>query len=181
MSHSSPSNGVHETSRPWLKKQHEARRQRTIDIVKATVDRLVREEQTVTIEAICRLSPELDPQGKGVKKAGVLDNPVAHAYYREHSASYQLAQRRKHSLSRKKPISSQPLRIDPKRDVDRARQRYVQQSKADLVERLLSVEHAYAEMQQQLARLQFEMVALQQNQVEAMQHKRRNDAKKVEG
>ncbi len=164
MSQSSPSNSAPETSRPWLKKHHEARRQRTVDIVKATVDRLVREGQTVTIEAICQLSPEVDPQGKGVKKASVLDNPVAHAYYREHSTSYQTAQRRKHRLSRQKPMSSRSLRIDSNRNVDRARQRYVQWSKADLVERLLSIEQAYAEMQQQLARLQFEMVAPQQNQ-----------------
>src|SRR5258706_4379342 len=113
MHHNSPSNASTETSRPWLKKHHEARRQRTVAIVKATVDRLVREGQTVTIEAICRLSPEVDPQGKGVKKAGVLGNGEAHAYYRQHSSSYQLAHRRNPRLSgsRRRQETSQPLHI----------------------------------------------------------------------
>ena len=41
MSHNSPLNETPQTTttRPWLKKYHEARRQRTIDLVKATVDR----------------------------------------------------------------------------------------------------------------------------------------------
>lgn len=79
--------------RPWLKTYHEARKQRTADIVKATIDQLVYEERPVTVEAICQRSVEVDPQGKGVKKAGILGNAVAHAYYRQHSASYQCAQR----------------------------------------------------------------------------------------
>ena len=40
--------------------------------------------------------------------------------------------------------------------------RYLRESKAALVERLLSVEQAYLESQQQLARLQFELLDQQQ-------------------
>ncbi len=181
MSQSSPSNTASEMSRPWLKKHHEARRQRTVDIVKATVDRLVREGQTVTIEAICNLSPEVDPQGKGIKKAGVLDNLVAHAYYREHSASYQLAQRRKRRQAGKRQMVTQPARIDPNRDVSRVRSRYMQQTKADLVERLLTVEQAYAESQQQLARLQFQLLEQQQKLEERILREKRHHKQQVEG
>jgi hypothetical protein len=163
-------------TRPWLKKHHEARRQRTVDIVKATVDRLVQEGQTVTIEAICRRSPEVDPQGKGIKKAGVLGNEEAHAYYRQHSSSYQLAQGRTSHLTRSRQgrATTPPPRIDPERDVDRARQRYLKQSKVDLVERLLNVEQAYAENQQRLARLQFELVEMQQKRGEGRQPARQS-------
>ncbi len=113
------------------------------------------------------LSRELDPNGKGVQKAGVLDNPEAHAYYREHSASYQTYQRRngrRVGRSVRAPVIGQAhsTRIDPDRNVDRARRRYMQASKADLVERLLEVEQEYAQTQQQLARLQFALLEAQQ-------------------
>lgn len=144
---------------PWLEKHYEEKRQRTVRLVKAAVDQLVKEEQTVTIEAICRRSAEVDHEGRGVKKSAILENPVAHAYYRQHSASYQTAKNRQR---RSKPTTSQKqtrrLRIEPRRDVNRTYYRYLRLNKADLVERLLTVEQAYAESQQQLARLQFELL-----------------------
>lgn len=151
----------HATPRPWLKTYHAARKQRTVDVVRATVDQLVHEGCSVTIEAICRLSVEVDPQGKGVRKAGILGNEVAYAYYREHSLSYQKAHRRKHPLAKGKQRTASSVSIDPNRDISRARSRYLSRTKVDLVERLLMVEQAYAECQQQLARLQFALVDLQ--------------------
>ena len=59
------------------------------------MDRLLSEKQTVTIEAICRTSTELDLEGWGVKKSSILENQEAYAYYREHSISYRVAQGRK--------------------------------------------------------------------------------------
>ena len=150
--------------RPWLNTYHEARKQQTIEIVRATVDHLVREERTVTIEAICRLSVEVDPQGKGVRKAGILGNEVAYAYYREHSSSYQMAHQRSHRFEKGKQRTASSvsrISIDPNRDISRVRSRYLSRTKADLVERLLTVEQAYAECQQQLARLQFALVDVQ--------------------
>jgi hypothetical protein len=141
-----------------------------VRLVKTTVDLLLKEGQTVTLEAICTRSSEVDPEGKGIKKAGIIGNAEAHAYYRKHSSTYQRGlgyQRRK---GRNKRMSVQPSRIDADRDVERARQRYLLQPKADLAERLLSVEQAYATCQQQLASLQFELVDLQQ-QLENAQRK----------
>jgi hypothetical protein len=161
MNHDSPSNSEAKTPRPWLRAHHEARRKRTVELVQGAVDRLVLEKQTVTIEAICRMSKEIDPQGKGIKKAGVLGNAEAHAYYQKHSSSYQMAQGRKHHSIRKGHELAQLPRIDSDRDVNRVRQRYLKRSRADLVERLLSVEQAYAQLQLQLAHLQFEMIELQ--------------------
>jgi hypothetical protein len=138
-----------------------------VDLVKETVDRLLHEGQTVTLEAICTRSRELDPQGKGIKKAGIIGNAEAHAYYCKHSSTYQRGlgyQRRK---GRNKRVPAQPSRIDADRDVDRARQRYLLQPKADLVERLLAVERGYAHAQQQLTQLQFELLTLQEQLEEA--------------
>jgi hypothetical protein len=157
---------------PWLIKHYEEKRLRTIRLVKAAVDRLLSEKQTVTIEAICRKSAELDSEGRGVKKSSILENPVAHAYYREHSASYRIAQGRKGRTRRKGqpaevPAPPKQLRVDPKRDVERVRYRYLQLTKHEIVERLLMVEQFYAENQEQLARLQFEMAEMQLYQREA--------------
>ena len=178
------SNTEAKRSRPWLQAHYEARKKRTVDLVKASVDRLAREKQAVTIEAICRLSKEIDPLSKGVKKAGILGNVEAHAYYQKHSLSYQIAQGRKRPPARKGQAIAQPLRIDPDRDVNRVRQRYLKQTKADLVDRLLIVEQAHAQGQMQLARLQFELIELielQTNQEEAAHLARLPGSPKVKG
>jgi hypothetical protein len=136
-----------------------------VRLVKVAVDQLVKDQQTVTIEAICRKSAEIDPEGRGVKKSAILENTDAHAYYRKHSTSYQAMKQR---TKRKSPSSvSQVLHVDPNRDVDRARYRYLQMTKAEMVERLLTVEQAFAEAQRQLAHLQFELLEIQQMQTKS--------------
>ncbi len=79
--------------------------------------------------------------------------------------------RRLEHLSDTDPPSCQ-REVLPERDVGRVRQRYLKQSKVDLVERLLIVEQAYAENQQQLARLQFELLEIQQKRGEGRQQAR---------
>ncbi len=146
---------------PWLLKHYEEKRQRTVSLVKTAVDRLLTEKQKVTIEAICRTSVELDSEGRGVKKSAIMENLQAHAYYREHSDSYRAAQARKQQRVRQGKSPPQPaqlLCIDPKRDRERVRYRYLQMTKADLVERLLGVEQAYADVHQHLVQLQFQLV-----------------------
>lgn len=157
---------------PWLQKHYQEKRERTVRLVKTTVDQLVKEKQTVTIEAICRKSLELDPAGRGIKKSAILENPEAHAYYRTHSMSYQLAKRRNRKVTRRRESAAptaQLLRIDPQRDVDRARYRYLHMPKAELVERLLTVEQAYAEEHDRLAHLQFQLLD-QEHQRAEQQH-----------
>jgi hypothetical protein len=147
------SDGVREP-RPWLQKHYQEKRERTIRLVKAAVDQLIKEQQTVTIEAICRKSTEVDPDGRGIRKSAILENSEAHAYYRQHSKSYQVAQARKRQ-GKSASVKAMPVRIDPHRDVDRARYRYLQMTKPEVVERLLTVEQAYADLAEQQASLQF--------------------------
>jgi uncharacterized Ntn-hydrolase superfamily protein len=157
---------------PWLQKHYQEKRERTIRLVKAAVDQLVKEKQAVTIEAICHKSAEIDAEGRGVKKSALLENQEAHAYYREHSSSYQAIQARKRQgKSAKVPAQAHPLRIDSHRDVDRARYRYLQMTKPEIVDRLLHVEQAYAELSEQLTRLQFAWAEREQ-QIEANRSKR---------
>ncbi len=61
----STSKATDEPSPRWLEKYYEATRQHTVSLVKAAVDCLVQDEQTVTIEAISKQSQRLDPLGKG--------------------------------------------------------------------------------------------------------------------
>src|SRR6266567_1080214 len=149
---------------PWLQKHYQEKRERTVRLVKAAVDQLTKEKQAVTIEAICHKSIEMDSEGRGIKKSALLENPEAHAYYREHSASYRATQTRKRTnKSMKVSVKTHPLRIDPQRDVDRARYRYLQMTKPEIVERLLQVEQAYGELTEQQARLQFAWMEREQH------------------
>ncbi len=152
-------NAPPEHPRPWLVQHYEATRQRTSDLVKTTVDCLIQDGQTVTIEAICQRSQQLDPQGKGIKKAGILGNAEAYAYYRQHSTS---RRRTSGHASRQLLATAYRLPTDPQRDLKQLRRRYSRERKPDLVERLLAVEQAYIESQQHLARLQFELLEQQQ-------------------
>jgi hypothetical protein len=160
------SNTTQEPPRPWLLQHYAATRQRTIDLVKMTVDRLIQEKQKVTIESICKRSQHLDPRGKGIKKAGILGNAEAYAYYQQYRAHRPSPPRQ---ISRQAAVTYR-LPTDPGRDLGAVRRRYLRERKPDLVERLLLVEQAYIESQQQLARLQFELLEQQQK----VQKKREN-------
>ncbi len=135
----------------------------------------------MTIEAICHKSLTLDPEGRGIKKSAILENAEAHAYYQKHSTSYRTMKQR-NQKQKGKPVTAdpQPLRIDPNRNVDRARYRYLQLTKAEIVERLLIVEQAYAEVHQQLTQLQFHLVELQHQQAEERRQTRRQSKQKGE-
>jgi hypothetical protein len=158
----STSNAIREPSRPWLEKHYEATRQRTGSLVKTAVDHLIRHGQTVTIEAIGQQSQQLDPLGKGVKKAGILGNAEAYAYYRQHS-THRRAGDRKTRSPRRSASARYSLPTALHRDLQQVRRRYLRESKHDLVERLVTVEQAYLESQQQLAHLQFEILEQQQH------------------
>lgn len=156
---------------PWLQKHYQEKRKRTIRLVKAAVDQLVKEKQTVTIEVICHTSAQIDEEGRGVKKSAVLENQEAHAYYRAHSVSYRAAACKRTGKAAKTSAQAHPLRVDLHRDADRARYRSLQMTRPEIVERLLQVEHAYAELAEQQARLQFEWLELQLQRAEVKRDK----------
>ncbi len=140
MTRYSMSNTTPEQDRPWLQQHYQAVRERTVRLVKAAVDRLVKDGRAVTIEAICQQSQQLDPQDQ------------------QHRPSHAATSRRaSHKAGR-----THRLPTDPGRDPGAVRRRYLRERKPDLVERLLFVEQAYIESQQQLARLQFELLDQQQ-------------------
>jgi hypothetical protein len=168
MNPDSTSNTKPEHPRPWLVPHYVATRQRTADLVKTTVDRLIQGGQKITLEAICKLSRELDPQGKGITKDGILGNTEAYAYCQQRRTSPKRTPNRRSSGS---VTTTSRLPTDPQRDLNQVRRRYLRERKPDLVERLLTVEQAYIDSQQQLARLQFELLEKQQEEQKKHQNR----------
>jgi len=127
---------------PWLEeKVYTKLRQRTIDLVKQSVDALLKDKQRVSLATVSTKSREFD--AKGISESAILDNPEARVYYEQHR-SWQGNQKR-----RAKPLTvaspAQPNPVKPDRNEQRARQRYLRMSKEALVERLLTVERTSAQ------------------------------------
>lgn len=147
-SHSTPDHPKHEPH-PWLEEKVYARlRQRTIDLVKHSVDTLRKDKQRVSLSTVAAKSKELDTEGngKGISESAILDNQEARAYYEQHR-SWRGDGQRFRSLSRRaSPTSPRVVKRD--RDEQRVRQRYLRMSKEALVERLITVERTLAEQRE---------------------------------
>ena len=145
----------------WLQEQvYAPRRQRTLDHVRHAVDTLVTTNQPVSLASIAAMSKALDPEGRGISTSAVLGNAQARAYYERHRRWIPRRPRRGPSA----PSASVTLvgpRISRSRDVTRARQRYRRLGKSVLVERLLALEHAYAEQEDRWLRVNDELLTWQ--------------------
>jgi len=138
-----PKNEMH----PWLEEKVYARlRQRTVDLVKRSVDALGKDKQHVSLATVAASSKELDPEGRGISESAILDNQEARAYYEQHR-SWQGSSRK-----RAKPLAvaqtAEPRSVKPGRDEQRVRQRYLRMSKDVLVERLIAAERTLAEQRE---------------------------------
>jgi hypothetical protein len=120
-----------------------SRRRRTAELTRQAVDSLVNEHSKVTLAAIIDRSKVIDPAGQGVSHMGILENDDARAYYEQ----YRTSKPRRRSSAQRVAVESdvrvQPVKLD--RDVDDARRRYRRLSRAELIERLIAVEQAWAE------------------------------------
>jgi hypothetical protein len=140
---SQDSNDHHE-AHPWLEEKVYAKlRQRTIDLVKQSVDALLKDKQRVSLSTVAAKSKELDPEHRGVSESAVLDNQEARVYYEQHRSWQGNRKRRAKPLAVTLP--AQPSPVKPDRNEQRARQRYLRMSKEALVERLLAGERLHAQ------------------------------------
>ena len=56
--------------RPWLKeKVYDPKRRRTVELVKSSVDSLMKDRKRVSLAALSARSKEIDPDGRGSLKA----------------------------------------------------------------------------------------------------------------
>jgi len=132
---------------PWLEEKVYAHlRQRTVDLVKRSVDALRKNKQRVSLSTVAAKSKELDTEGKGVSESAILDNQEARVYYEQHRSW------RGSSRTRTKPLvvatPTSPGMVQVGRDEQRVRQRYLHMSKEALVERLIAAERTLAEQRE---------------------------------
>jgi len=65
----------------WLKeKVYEPKRRRTVELVKRSVDALMKEHKRVSLATLCARSREVDSDRRGVSESAILKNEEARAY-----------------------------------------------------------------------------------------------------
>src|SRR5258708_21953616 len=137
----------HHEPHPWLEEKVYAKlRQRTVDLVKQSVDELRKDKQRVSLATVAARSKELDLNHRGVSESAILDNQEARAYYEQHRSWRGSSRKRAKPLDVASPTS--PGLVKPGRDEQRVRQRYLRMSKEALVERLITTERTSAEQRE---------------------------------
>ena len=145
----------HHEPHPWLEEKVYAKlRQRTVDLVKQSVDALRKDKQRVSLATVAAKSKELDMDHRGISESAILDNQEARAYYEQHRSWRGSSRKRAKLVVEAHPAS--PGVVKPGRDEQRVRQRYLRMSKEVLVERLITSERTLAEQQERWLRQQDE-------------------------
>ncbi|MHB8600582.1 MAG: hypothetical protein ACYDER_27725 [Ktedonobacteraceae bacterium] len=137
----------HHEPHPWLEEKVYAKlRQRTVDLVKQSIDTLRQAKQRVSLATVAAKSKELDSEHRGISESAILDNPEARAYYEQYRSWRGSPRKRAKPLVVAMPAS--PGAFKPGRDEQRVRQRYLRMSKEALVERLIVAERTLAEQRE---------------------------------
>ena len=145
---------------PWLEEKVYTRlRQRTLDLVKRSVDALRKDKQRVSLSTLAAKSKELDPEHRGISESAILDNQEARAYYEQHQSWRGSPRKRAKPVAGVSPAS--PGLVKSGRDEQRVRQRYLRMSKEALVARLMSAERTLAEQRERWLSQQDEVLTWQ--------------------
>lgn len=135
---------------------YERRRQRTVRLVELSIAALLRAGERPSLAAIARISRTIDPMDpRGISESAILHNVEAYALYQQHADRKRHASKtpkRRSPPGRTAGFSHDRVRVSAARNLGRVRQRYIRASKANLVERLLACEQAYAEMEERWLR-----------------------------
>ena len=157
-SHSTQENPKNEPH-PWLEEKVYAKlRQRTVSLVKQSVDALLKDKQRVSLSTVVAKSKDIDTEGngKGISESAILDNEDARAYYEQHRSWQGASRKRAKPMPITSPASLGAVKLG--RDMQRVRQRYLRMSKEALVERLLAKEQTYAEQRERWLKNQDEVL-----------------------
>lgn len=151
MPRSSKSNQGNDThsAHPWLEEKVYAKlRQRTIDLVKQSVDALRKDKQRISLATVAAKSKELDVagNGKGVSESAILANQEARVYYEQHRSWRGSSKKRAKPLAVTSPALSGTVKSG--RDEQRVRQRYMRMGKEALGERLIIAERILTEQRE---------------------------------
>lgn len=125
---------------------YEPLRQRTIQLVRQSVDVLLADNQRVSLSTIAHKSKEVDPEHRGVSESAILDNQEARAYYEQHRSWRGSRKKQTRPSQSALPASSRVVKSG--RNEQRVRQRYLRLGKEALVERLIAIERMMAEQRE---------------------------------
>lgn len=143
--------------RPWLKeKVYGPKRRRTVELVKRSVDALLKERKRVSLASLCARSKEVDPDGRGVSESAILKNEEARTYYEQHRSWKAVSRKRLRFCQTEKTLALSRIKLN--RDLARARLRYLKLTKVELVQRLLLVEQAHGALQERWFQVNEEML-----------------------
>jgi hypothetical protein len=109
---------------------------------------LLRAGERPSLAAIARISKTIDPaEPRGISESAVLHNEEAYGLHRQHAQQERNMQRKPSPEHRTNILEDGPVHVSRDRDPARARQRYMRASKTELVQRLLTAEKGYADME----------------------------------
>ncbi len=141
----------------WLQeKVYTPRKERTYDLVVQAIDALLQEKQRISLASVAIRSRQIDPKGVGVAESTILNNEQARVYYMEHRTWNKGASQPKGK--KEKSIRKVGLQIKQNRDLARAHRRYMRMGKAELVDRLMATEQAYADQEELWLQLNDELL-----------------------
>lgn len=133
--------------RAWLKESHKKRSNRSIELGKQTIDRLIKKGIPVTYATIAELSKEIDTEGKGIHPNTIRTNVQLYEYYKKNSLTY----KQKENSKNMKPYFNAAIedidfrKIKPNRSVENTQRKYMKLSKKELVQHLILAEQYIAE------------------------------------
>lgn len=145
--------------RPWLEDLYREKKERTVNLVKKSVDFLISEKLPVTLTNISQISKHIDPEGNGVHPNTVRTNTIAHSYYSKHSTSYKkvINRRGKKSTHRNNFKNYNFENIKADRDLQTVHERYKKMTKQEIINRLIAAEQYIVENNEKWVQDQFNL------------------------
>ncbi|KZR59357.1 hypothetical protein [Pseudobacillus badius] len=131
-------------NRPWLKSVYEQRKERSIQLGIQAIDALVADETPVTLKNIQEKSKELDSNGKGIHSNTIKKNEELHSYYKQHSKTFKVRQKKKKPLLDTTLDESYIRNLSPDRNLSNVRTKYMKMTKEELVNKLIQTEQYVA-------------------------------------
>ena len=145
------------SNRPWLEQTYAVRRQRTVDLTCSAIAHLKQQGQPVSLASIVLASKVVDREQRGISSSAILSNADARSAYEQARHWRPLT-----SYVARKRESANPfeLHIKVDRNEGDARRRLKRLSKLELIDRLILVEGAFAQLKEKWLEQQNEALQL---------------------
>ncbi|MHA6484240.1 hypothetical protein ACX1C1_20310 [Paenibacillus sp. strain BS8-2] len=139
----------------WLQVRYEQRKNRSVELGINAIDKLVKDNNPVSYRTVSELTRELDPDGEGIHPNTIRKNSELHDYFVRHRTAKPYKPR-KRAVKQLLDEMDSFKQIKINRDLERVRQRYMQSTKAELVEHLIRLELYVAQQNQIWLKNEFE-------------------------